>query len=99
MKDVLIPAIVVCLFLLCATREAGPDARSTAQMWAAVRRAGWACSIFTAVRVAVVLVLLVFADLWRLAAHAVSGARIVTEALAVHVEILGSLVTRTEVRA
>ncbi|MEV4577067.1 hypothetical protein AB0K16_27875 [Nonomuraea jabiensis] len=99
MTSFLIPAMGVFVFLLCATREAGADARSAGQMWAAMRRAGWGRTAFTAVRVFVVVVLLILADLCRLAGHAVAGTRVVVEALAVHAEILGSLVTRTEVRA
>ncbi|MBT2234462.1 hypothetical protein [Nonomuraea sp. NEAU-A123] len=52
-----------------------------------------------AVRVAGVVVLLIPADVRRLAGHAVKAVWIFVEALAVHAEILGSLVTRTEVRA
>ncbi|NRQ30663.1 hypothetical protein HII36_02250 [Nonomuraea sp. NN258] len=99
MTDFLIPVAGVCVFLLCATREAGADARSAGQMWAAVRRAGWSRTAFTMTRVAVVVVFLVLAQVCRLVGHAVTGVRVVVEALAVHVEILGSLVTRTEVRA
>ncbi|TMR99103.1 hypothetical protein [Nonomuraea basaltis] len=99
MTTFLIPAMGVGVFLLCATREASADARTVGQMWAVIRRAGWSRTAFTAARVAVVLVLLIFADVCRLVGHAVAGARVVVEALAVHAEILGSLVTRTEVRA
>ncbi|MBN6058300.1 hypothetical protein JYK22_40645, partial [Nonomuraea sp. RK-328] len=99
MTNILIPAMCVCAFLLCAAREADADARSAGQMWAAMRRAGWGRTAFTAARVAVVVVLLVLVDVCRLAEHAVNGARVVVEALAVHAEILGSLITRTEVRA
>ncbi|MFC4114193.1 hypothetical protein [Nonomuraea zeae] len=99
MTTFLIPGMCVGVFLLCVTREASADARSAGQMWATMRRAGWGRTAFTVARVAVVVVLLILADLCRLAGHAVAGARVVIEALAVHAEILGSLVTRTEVRA
>ncbi|MGW5688878.1 hypothetical protein [Nonomuraea sp. NPDC003754] len=99
MTSFLVPAVGVCVLLLCATREASADARSAGQMWAAVRRAGWGRTAVTVARVAVVVVLLILADVCRLAGHAVNGVRIVIEALAVHAEILGALVTRTEVRA
>ncbi|MFG6193402.1 hypothetical protein [Nonomuraea sp. JJY05] len=99
MTSFLIPVMGVFVFLLCTTREADADARSVGQMWAAMRRAGWGRTAFTAVRVAVVVVLLILADLCCFIGHAVAGTRVVVEALAVHAEILGSLVTRTEVRA
>ncbi|MET8862653.1 hypothetical protein ABZW11_06815 [Nonomuraea sp. NPDC004580] len=99
MTSFLIPPMGVFVFLLCATREADADARSAGQMWAAMRRAGWGRTAFTAVRVFVVVVLLILADLCRLTGHAVAGTRVVVEALAVHTESLGSLVTRTEVQA
>ncbi|WP_169789012.1 hypothetical protein [Nonomuraea candida] len=99
MTSFLIPAMGVFVFLLCATREADADARSAGQMWVAMRRAGWARTAFTVARVAVVVVLLVLAEVCRLVGHAVAGTRVVVEALAVHAEILGSLVTWTEVRA
>ncbi|QFY11510.1 hypothetical protein GBF35_37425 [Nonomuraea phyllanthi] len=99
MTSFLIPTVGVFVFLLCAAREADADARSAGQMWAALRRAGWRRTVFTAVRVFVVVVLLILADLCRLVGHAVAAMRVVVEALAVHAEILGSLVTRTEVRA
>ncbi|MFF4197078.1 hypothetical protein [Nonomuraea sp. NPDC001831] len=99
MTNFLIPAIGVFVFLLCATREADAEALSVGQMWAAMGRAGWGRTVFTAVRVLVVVALLILADLCRLVGHAVAGTRVVVEALAVHTEILGSLVTRTEVQA
>lgn len=99
MKDILIPTLCACLFLLCAIREATPNARSARQMWAAIRRAGGARTVFTVARLAMVVVLLILVELCRLASYGLQAVRIVVEALAVHVEILGSLVTRTEVKA
>ncbi|WP_433513653.1 hypothetical protein ACQP2T_60560 [Nonomuraea sp. CA-143628] len=99
MTDSLIPAICLFLFLLCATREATVDAQTAGQMWVAARRSGWCRMVFMVVRVVVVVVLLILADVCRLAGHAVKAVRIFVEALAVHTEILGSLVTRTEVKA
>ncbi|MEV0351510.1 hypothetical protein AB0H88_37540 [Nonomuraea sp. NPDC050680] len=99
MTTILIPAIGMSLFLLCATREATPDSRSVGQMCAAIRRAGWGRTAFTVARVAVVVVLLILSDVCRLVGQTVMAVRIVAEALAVHAEILGALVTRTEVRA
>ena len=99
MKDLLIPAMLVSLLLLWATCEATPAARSARQMWTAVRRTGCARTAFTVARVAVVVVLLILADLCRLAGHDVKAVRVVAKALAVHAEILGAVITRAEVRA
>ncbi|MET9241196.1 hypothetical protein [Nonomuraea sp. NPDC003709] len=99
MKDILIPTLWTCLFLLCAIHEATPNARSVRQMWTAIRHAGGARTVFTVARVAVVVVLLILVELCRLASYGLQAVRIVVEALAVHVEILGSLVARTEVKA
>jgi hypothetical protein len=68
-------------------------------MWAAIRRAGGARTVFTVARVAVVVVLLILVELCHLASHGLKAVRITVQALAVHAEILGSLVTRTEVKA
>lgn len=99
MKDILIPTMCACLFLLSAIREATPESRSARQMWAAICLAGGARTVFTIARVAVVVVLLILAEVCRLAGYGVQAVRIVVEAFAVHAEVLGSLVTRTEVRA
>ncbi|MGW0194255.1 hypothetical protein [Nonomuraea sp. NPDC003201] len=99
MKDILIHTICACLFLLCAIREATPNAQSPRQMWAAIRRAGGARTVFTMARLAVVVVLLILVELCHLAGHCLKAVRMTVEALAVHAEILGSLVTRTEVNA
>jgi acid phosphatase family membrane protein YuiD len=99
MTGLLIPVICLFSFLLCPTREAAAGAQTAGQMWVAARRAGWGHTSFITARIVVVVVLLILADVRRLAGHAVKAVRIFVEALAVHAEILGSLVTRTEVRA
>jgi hypothetical protein len=96
MTGLLIPVICLFSFLLCSTREAAAGARPAGQMWATARRAGWGRTPFMAARVAVLLIL---ADARRLAGHAEKAVRIFVEALAVYAEIIGLLVTRTEVRA
>jgi hypothetical protein len=92
MTGLLISVICLFSFLQCPTRETTAGARAAGQIWAVARRVGWGRTLFMAVRVA-------GADVRRLAGHAVKAVWIFVEALAVHAEILGSLVTRTEVRA
>ncbi|GAA3714466.1 hypothetical protein GCM10022224_095180 [Nonomuraea antimicrobica] len=99
MKDILTPATCVCLFLLCAPREATPEARSMKQVWAAIQPAVGAHTSFTAAHVTVVLVLPILVDLCRLSGYRVEAVQSFGEVLAVHAEIIRSLVTRTGVRA
>lgn len=99
MKDMLIPAVCACLFLLCAVREAPPNARSATQMWAAIRRVGGARTVFAVARVAVVVVLLIPVELCHLVSQGLKAVQIIIQVLSIHAEILGSLVTRTEVKS